>query len=150
MPTEDIVILIFYSVDNAMGPAPKAKNTKLYPREVIIIGILFALKGGRFRAFYRWLKRDYDGLFGGLPERTALQRQLHKYQYHADCVLAEPSLLNVIDSFFPIELPFPSRQGVEPGNLTLRTNTKDAGPSASSCVGLSTASERWWVGIGCQ
>lgn len=74
------------------------------------IGILFALKGGRFRAFYRWLKRDCDALFGSLLDRTALQRQLRSHEHHADQLLPEPSLLNVIDSF-PIELLFPNREG---------------------------------------
>lgn len=110
MTTEEIIILIFCAVDNGLGAVPKERNAKLYPSEVVTIGILFALKGGRFRAFYRWLKRDYDGLFGGLPERTALQRQLRRYEHQADGLLAEPSLLNVIDSF-PIELLFPIRQG---------------------------------------
>ena len=92
------------------GWAQWQNNAKLCPSEVVTIGILFALRGGRFRAFYRWLKRDYDGLFGGLPERTALQRQLHAHEHLADRLLAEPSLLNVIDSF-PIELLFPIREG---------------------------------------
>jgi len=48
--------------------------SKLSPSEVVTIGILFALKGGHFRAFYRWLSRDYGLLFGGLPDRTTLQR----------------------------------------------------------------------------
>src|SRR5215475_8823380 len=86
------------------------RNAKLYPSEVVTIGILFALKGGRFRAFYRWLKRDWNALFGGLPERTALQRQLRVHEHLADRFLAEPGLLNVIDSF-PIELLFPIREG---------------------------------------
>src|SRR5215216_1118806 len=110
MTTEEIIILIFCAVDNGLGKLAKERNAKLYPSEVITIGILFALKGGRFRAFYRWLKRDYDGLFGGLPDRTALQRQLKRYEHQADQLLAEPTLLNVIDSF-PIELLFPIRQG---------------------------------------
>jgi len=110
MTTELIIILIFCAVDNGLGMIPKERNAKLYPSEVVTIGILFALKGGRFRAFYRWLKRDYDGLFGGLPDRTALQRQLKRHEHEADGLLAEPSLLNVIDSF-PIELLFPIRQG---------------------------------------
>ena len=74
------------------------------------IGILFALKGGRFRAFYRWLKRDYNTLFGGLPHRTALQRQLREQQTHTDWLLAQPSVLNVADSY-PIELLFPISEG---------------------------------------
>ena len=67
MTTEEIIILIFCAVDNGLGKLAKERNAKLYPSEVVTIGILFALKGGRFRAFYRWLKRDYDGLFAGLP-----------------------------------------------------------------------------------
>lgn len=74
------------------------------------IGILFALKGGRFRAFYRWLKRDYAGLFGGLPERTRLQRALQTHQTWCDRFLEAPSFFTVADSF-PIELIFPIREG---------------------------------------
>jgi hypothetical protein len=110
MTTELIIILIFCAVDNGLGFVPKERNAKVYPSEVVTIGVLFALKGGHFRAFYRWLKRDYDGLFGGLPERTALQRQLRAHEHRADQWLADPSLLNVMDSF-PIELLFPIREG---------------------------------------
>jgi hypothetical protein len=56
----------------------KHPQAKLYPRELVTIGILFALKGGHFRAFYRWLKRAYEALFGGLPERTRWQRLLKR------------------------------------------------------------------------
>jgi hypothetical protein len=84
---------------------------------------LFALKGGHFRAFYRWLKRDYDALFGGLPDRTTLLRQLQKQQPHTDKLLAEPSVLNVVDSF-PIELLFPIRQGRSPQQLGKKSKDK--------------------------
>src|SRR5690349_24961432 len=110
MTTEDIIIRIFCAVDDQVGQEKKVPQAKLYPSEVITIGILFALKGGRFRAFYRWLKRDYDALFGGLPDRTTLQRQLRDQQVHTDQLLAEPSLLNVVDSY-PMELIFPIREG---------------------------------------
>jgi len=110
MTTEEIIILIFCAVDDGLGQVAKERNAKLYPSEIVTIGILFALKGGHFRAFYRWLARDYDQLFGGLPDRTALQRQLRIHQHQADQLLAEPSLLNVVDSF-PIELLFPIREG---------------------------------------
>ncbi len=114
----------FCVVDNGLGVVPKERNAKLYASEVVTIGILFALKGRRFRASYRWLKRDWDGLFGGLPERTALQRQLRSHEYQADQLLAEPSLLNVMDSF-PIELLFPIRQGRSAQQLG--TKNKDNG-----------------------
>jgi hypothetical protein len=52
MTTEDIIIHIFYHVDNGMSNIEKHPLSKLYPSEVVTIGILFALKGGHFRAFY--------------------------------------------------------------------------------------------------
>jgi hypothetical protein len=110
MTTEEIIIHIFCEVDDSLPPLFKEGHEKLYPSEVITIGILFALKGGRFRAFYRWLKRDFDPLFGGLPHRTTLQRQLRDQQSHTDHLLAQPSVLNVVDSY-PIELIFPIREG---------------------------------------
>lgn len=73
MTTEDIIIHIFCEVDDRLPPLFKESHEYLYPSEVITIGMLFALKGGHFRAFYRWLKRDYAGLLAGLPDRTALQ-----------------------------------------------------------------------------
>ncbi len=106
MTTEDIIIHIFYHVDNALGKVGKDPCAKLYPREVVTIGILFALKGGYFRAFYRWLKRDFDRLFGGLPDRTNVARQLRDCQQLTDALIAEPSMLNVVDSY-PMELIFP-------------------------------------------
>ena len=76
MTTEDIIIHIFCLVDDRMPAVKKHPQAKLYPSELVTIGILFALKGGHFRAFYRWLKRDYDALFGGLPDRTRRLRLL--------------------------------------------------------------------------
>jgi len=110
MTTEEIIIHIFCYVDDEIGKVGKVPQAHLYPSEVVTIGILFALKGGHFRAFYRWLKRDYDRLFAGLPDRTTLMRQLRAQQTHADRLLGVPSLLNVIDCF-PIELLFPIREG---------------------------------------
>lgn len=64
MTTEEIIPHIFCHVDDVLRGVSKTPQAKLYPSEVVTIGVLFALKGGRFRAFYRWLKRDYNGLFG--------------------------------------------------------------------------------------
>jgi hypothetical protein len=36
--------------------------------EIVTIGILFALKGVHYRAFYRWLKGDWLHLFPHLPD----------------------------------------------------------------------------------
>jgi len=89
MTTEDIITMIFIEVDDTLPNIKKHSQAKLYPSEVVTIGILMALKGVSFRAFYRWLKRDYRALFSELPERSRLQR---------------------IDSY-PIELIFPIREG---------------------------------------
>ena len=110
MTTEEIIIRIFCLVDEQLYDVPKVPQAKLYPSEIVTIGILFALKGNHFRAFYRWLRRDFDQLFGGLPHRTTLLRQLREQQVHTDNFMAQPSVLNVADNY-PIELLFPIREG---------------------------------------
>ncbi len=93
-----------------MKDVSKRSTAKLYPNGLVTIGILFALKGGHFRAFYRWLKRDYDMLFAGLPDRTRLQRLLRDHQQKCDRFLEILTFFSVGDSF-PIELLFPIREG---------------------------------------
>ncbi|MGH2482170.1 MAG: transposase [Ktedonobacteraceae bacterium] len=93
-----------------MHDLPKHSQAKLYPSEVVTIGILYAVKGGHFRAFYRWIRRDYSDLFPGLPDRTRLLRLLETHQDWCDKMLADPSFFTVIDSY-PIELIFPIREG---------------------------------------
>lgn len=110
MTTEDIIIHLFCAVDDGMGQVAKHPQAKLYPSEVVTIGLLFALKGGYFRAFYRWLKRDYEALFVHLPERTRLQRLLHTHQRWCERFLAEPTFFTVIDTY-GIELLHPVREG---------------------------------------
>src|ERR1700737_2263908 len=105
MTTVDIITHLFCLVDDALKDVPKHSQAKLYPSEVVTIGILFALKGGHFRAFYRWLKRDYRSLFPSLPDRTRLLRLLKTHQAWCDALLADPSFFTVIDSY-PIELIF--------------------------------------------
>jgi hypothetical protein len=110
MTTEEIIMSIFIEVDDALPDLKKHSQAKLYPSELVTIGILFALKGVSFRAFYRWLKRDYVTLFASLPERTRLQRLLKTHQDWCGFLLANPSFFTVIDSY-PIELIFPIREG---------------------------------------
>jgi hypothetical protein len=112
MTTEDIILHIFYLVATTLPALPRHSQAKLYPSELVTIGILFALKGGYFRAFYRWLQRDYGDWFGdgSLPERTRLQRLLRTHQDWCDLLLADPTFFTVIDSY-PIELLFPIREG---------------------------------------
>ena len=112
MTTGDIILHIFDLVDDNLPKIPKHPQAKLYPSELVTIGILFSLKGGYFRAFYRWLKRDYGDWFGKgeLPHRTRLQRLLKTHQDWCVSLMAEPSFFTVIDTY-PIELLFPIREG---------------------------------------
>ena len=112
MTTDDIILHIFYWVATTMPDISRHSQAKLYPSELVTIGILFALKGGYFRAFYRWLKRDYGTWFGdgSLPERTRLQRLLKTHQDWCNWLMADATFFTVLDSY-PIELIFPIRQG---------------------------------------
>lgn len=70
--TDDIILHIFYLVATSLPAIARHSQTKLYPSELVTIGILFALKGGHFRAFYRWQEGDYgipafDGRGGRAP-----------------------------------------------------------------------------------
>lgn len=110
MTTEEFIIALFCQVDDRMRDIPKHPQAKLYPSELVTIGLLFALKGGYFRAFYRWLERDFAALFAGLPERARLQRALEEHQDWCARFLAEPTFFTVIDSY-GIELIHPVREG---------------------------------------
>jgi hypothetical protein len=110
MTTEDLIILLFCAVDDEMGGVPRHPQARLSPSEVVTISLLFALKGGHFRAISRWLSRDYAALFAGVPERTWLQRLLQTHQDWCRQQAAAPTFFIVIDSY-PIELLFPIRAG---------------------------------------
>ena len=70
MTTEDFITELFCRIDDAMKAVAKHPLGLLFPSEIVTLGVLFALKGGGSRAFYRWLERDYRPLFPRLPERT--------------------------------------------------------------------------------
>ena len=74
MKTEDIITHVFCHVDDHMKWVKKHPDSTLYPSELVTIGALFALKGGRFRRFYRWLQRAFSQLFPRLPERRRAAR----------------------------------------------------------------------------
>lgn len=110
MTTVDFITQLFCRVDDAMNNIPKHSQANLHPSETVTIGILFALKGGGCRPFYRWLTRDYRPLFPALPDRTRLFRLLAAHQDWTQRFLAQPSLIGVADSY-GIELLHPRREG---------------------------------------
>jgi hypothetical protein len=110
MTTWDLIIALFYHVDEHLHDIPKHPDAHLWPSEVVTLGLLHALKGGGNRPFYRWLTRDYRALFPRLPERTRLFRLLKTHQDWMQVFLAAPTVLGVIDTY-GIELIHPIREG---------------------------------------
>jgi len=110
MSTEEFITAVFIKVDDAMRDLPKHPQAALYPSELVTLALLYALKGGGSRAFYRWLTRDYRPLFPHLPERTRLLRLFIIHRDWAARFLADPTVLGVADSY-GIEFIHPRRQG---------------------------------------
>src|SRR6266704_2574803 len=99
MTTWDLIIALFYHVDEQLRAIPKHPEAHLWPSEVVTLGLLHALKGVGNRPFYRWLTRDYRPLFPRLPERTRLFRLLKTHQDWTRAFLAAPTVLGVIDTY---------------------------------------------------
>jgi|SRR5664279_2038527 len=116
MTTIDFITELFCRIDDAMLDVPKHRQARLFPSELVTLGMLFALKGVGERAFYRWITRDYRGLFPHLPERTRLFRLFKTHRTWSDRFLAQPSLLGIADTY-GIELLHPRREGRSPQQL---------------------------------
>jgi hypothetical protein len=110
MRIEDFITELFCRIDDVLQDVPKHSQAKLYPSEVVTIALLFALKGGAGRAFYRWMNHNRRSLFPNLPDRTRLFRLFVTHQYLTDRFMADPTVLGVIDSY-GIELIHPVREG---------------------------------------
>src|SRR5262249_30826672 len=104
-----------WSAAHCVAP-PTRPAARLWPSEVVTLGLLHALKGGGNRAFYRWLTRDYRTLFPRLPERTRLFRLFVTHQAWTQVFLASPTVLGVIDTY-GIELIHPMREGRSPQQI---------------------------------
>ena len=89
MTTADLIIGLFAHVDNEMTAVPKHPQAELYPSEMVTLALLYALKGGGKRAFYRWLVRDWLAFFPRLPHRTRLFRLFTTHRAWADRFHAE-------------------------------------------------------------
>jgi hypothetical protein len=116
MTTIDLITEPFCRIDHTMTEVPKHCQAVLWPSEIVTLGMLHALKGDSDRSFYRWLTRDYGGLFPRLPERTRLFRWFKTHRAWTFRFLARPTLLGIIDSF-GIELIHPVREGRSPRQI---------------------------------
>jgi len=93
-----------------MKDISKHSLANLWPSGIVTLGILFALKGGGNRAFYRWLSREWRPLFPALPERTRFFRLLATHREWAEGFLATPSVVGVVESY-GVALLHPMREG---------------------------------------
>jgi len=109
MSTEDFIIDLFCRVDDQLRTEEKHRQAKLSKSEIVILALLFALKGTTCTNFYRWLRRDYLSLFPNLPERTRLFRLFKTHRGLVHRFLAETTMIGVTDSF-GIEFCHPIRE----------------------------------------
>src|SRR5438067_3508312 len=98
MTTQDFIIALFYAVDQEMLEVPKQPEAKLYPSAVVTLALLYAIKGGGTRAFYRWLTRGYRALFPQVPERTRLARLFTTHTAWTGQCLAAATVLGVVET----------------------------------------------------
>ncbi len=110
MATDMFIIRLFCMVDDRLGLVKQHPQARLYPSEIVTIGLVFALKGLGYRAFYRWFCANYARLFGRVPEQSRLLRLLQQMQPSTDQFLAEPTVLGILDTI-GIELLHPRREG---------------------------------------
>jgi hypothetical protein len=114
--TSELITDLFCQVDDRMRGIPQHPEARLWPSEVVTLGLLHALKGGGNRAFSRWLTRDYRALFPPLPERTRLFRLFRTPQDWTQVFLAAPTVLGVIDTYGIALIP-PMRAGRSPQQI---------------------------------
>src|SRR6266851_5784872 len=107
--TIEFITAFFCQVDDHLSGLPKHPEARLWPSEVVTLGLLHALKGVGNRAFSR-------ALFPWLPERTRLFRLFRTHQDWTQLFMAAPTVLGVIDTY-GIELIYPIREGRRPGQI---------------------------------
>jgi hypothetical protein len=129
MSTVDFITALFHEVDEQLRAIPKHPEARLWPSEVVTLGLLHARKGVGHRPFSRWLTRDYRPLLPQLPERTRLFRLCTTHQDWTQVFLTAPTVLGIIDTY-GIALIHPMREGRSPKQIGRK--------------GLST--HRWIVG----
>src|SRR5262245_35129264 len=110
MTTVDFITTLFSEVDEQIRALPKYPKAHLWPRELVTLELLHALKGVGNPALYRRLTRDYHALFPRVPERTRLFRLFRAHQDWTQVFLAAPTVLGGIDTY-GIELIHPVREG---------------------------------------
>jgi len=109
MSMDDIIIHLFCRIADELQDVKQHDQANLHPSEIVTIGVLYAIKGNGYRAFYRWMFCNWRIFFPGLPEVSRLHRILATYSHLTDRFLKKPSFFTIMDSF-GIELIHPIRE----------------------------------------
>ena len=110
MPQDEFITRLFCRIDEKIGFVKKYDDETLYASEVVTLMVLFAIKGGRFSMFYRWISYNHRALFPKLPDVTRLSHLFLTHQSWCNECLAEVSTLGIIDTY-GVELIHPRREG---------------------------------------
>ena len=110
MPQDEFITRLFCRIDEQIGFVKKYDDETLYASEVVTLMVLFAIKGGRFSMFYRWISYNHRALFPKLPDVTRLSRLFLNHQSWCNEFLAEVSTFGLIDTY-GVELIHPRREG---------------------------------------
>jgi len=145
MITVAFITAWFSEVDDQLRAIPTHPEARLWPRAVVTLGLLHALKGVGNRAFSRWLTRDYRALFPQLPERPRLLRLFRTPQDWTPVFLAAPTVLGGIDTY-GLELIHPMREGRSPPPIGRKGLSNHRGRSAANGVCCSISGGGSWRG----
>jgi hypothetical protein len=105
---EDIIIRLYCAISDTLGEKDfKHPQSDLFLSEIMLCGVLWALRGGSFLGFYRWLSRK-DWVV--MPERSRLQKLLKTHAVRCKEFLAPPTFFTAMDTF-GIEIIRPIREG---------------------------------------
>lgn len=103
---DDIILYLFLGICEVLGEKDrKHSQGKLYLSEIVLCGVLFALRGVSFRRFHHWLVKRT--LFD-TPERSRLLRLVIHYRVLCNEFLGSSTLFTVLDSF-GVEMLHPCR-----------------------------------------
>jgi hypothetical protein len=109
MPMDELIIHLFCKIADKLHDVKQHEQAKLHPSEVVTIGVMYAIKGNGYRAFYRWLLWNWHSFFPKLPDVSRLHRNLAFYSKLTNEFLEDPSFFTIMDSY-GIELIHPIRE----------------------------------------
>jgi hypothetical protein len=142
MTTVDLITALFSEIDEPLRALPPPE-AHLWPRAVVTLGLLQALKGGGNRACSHWLTRAYRTLVPRRPERTRLFRLFVTQQDWTQVCWAAPTGLGSIAPY-GIALIHPRRDGRSPQPIGRQGVSKHRWiVGGKLCLGLNQWGGAW-------